>query len=146
MAKRFLFLKVRHPYSSICRLQYLALYIGSALIQACEAAGAAIPRCIHSWPWFRSAYHDLYPAQFLLPRPTRNRGQLSVSTEVYPISSLANFSRTLGCVWLRWNDHPNQWHRGIFNFFWSSPLVIFGRQCDARDAWLEGFHEHAFSP
>ena len=59
MAKRFLFLKVRHPYSSICRLQYLPLYIGSALIQACEAAGAAIPRCIHSWPWFRLAYSRL---------------------------------------------------------------------------------------
>jgi hypothetical protein len=33
-----------------------------------------------------------------------------------------------------------------FNFFCSSLLVIFGRQCDARDARLEGFHEHTFSP
>lgn len=33
-----------------------------------------------------------------------------------------------------------------FNSFFSSPLVIFGRQCDARDARLEGFHEHTFSP
>ena len=26
------------------------------------------------------------------------------------------------------------------------PLVILRRQCDARDARLESFHEHTFSP
>ena len=33
-----------------------------------------------------------------------------------------------------------------FTSFWLSPFVIFGRQCDACDARLEGFHEHTFSP
>lgn len=33
-----------------------------------------------------------------------------------------------------------------FTSFWSSSFVIFGPQCDARDARLEGFHEHTFGP
>ena len=33
-----------------------------------------------------------------------------------------------------------------FNSFSLSPFVIFGRQCNARDARLEGFYEHTFSP
>jgi len=33
-----------------------------------------------------------------------------------------------------------------FNSFRSNPLVIFGRQCDARHARLEGFYEYTSSP
>jgi hypothetical protein len=62
----------------------MVLCVGSALIQACEAAGATIPRCVHLRLYVAQHLDNLNIRQFLLPRPTCNRGQLSVSIDVYP--------------------------------------------------------------
>jgi hypothetical protein len=146
MAKRFLFLKVRHPYSSMCRFQYLALYTGSALIQACEAAGAAIPRCIYSWSRYRSVYSQL-KSRSVSATMTDWQSRATVGEHrrvIYFFISEFLMGPRMCLVEVERSPKPvASWY---FTSFWLSPFVIFGRQCDARDARFEGFHEHTFGP